>query len=472
MVDRRSRTFYTTYRTVRSACATALAISFLIPSTALAQPATNALPNEQPGIVSRALNFYGDPGIALSTYAALDRAGGCTGAMIGPNLMVTAAHCGQISAETFVLYRSATAQMREVFTSTQLAHTFIDTDFVLRWVAPNAAGENPGDKYGWLDPDVAIAPSGRFDYRASKRRVAVGTPIYGIWQGTLRAQPATQQLFVSVGEITANDVAGQTENPNRADGSANWRCHNNGPSMPIGVRDDAWGARGASGSVTVSAERRKLLLGPLSKAGAGIVGAAARGRNHLAYADYLALGFFDPNNRAAFCNPPHFENVDVDALRALGVEDPAQFYGRFDKDQDGVLDIQETLERLSGETARDFYWLGFDSPRRNALWTVDQPRYVSWHPDKRFARIEGRDTNDTSVRALSHRRLNLDPERAWHVSLTASVIELGDAPIPLEIVIEDDPTAARRVPLSPRTAGPHFTARFDARPDGFEPRCI
>jgi ELWxxDGT repeat protein len=36
-----------------------------------------------------------------------------------------------------------------------------------------------------------------------------------------------------------------------------------------------------------------------------------------------------------------------------------------------LFDVQQDLERLRGENKRDWYYLGFESERRNALWDVD-----------------------------------------------------------------------------------------------------
>lgn len=432
----------------------------LLASVLLGQPAIAQVALEFPGVVGRAVQVYGDPDQARTSYAAVDRAGSCSGAMIGPNIMLTAGHCNQTSAVDFTLYPSPSQRQVERFSSRQLLHTFIDTDIVLRYVAPNAAGEHPGDKYGYLDLDIVLTEDGLVDYGSSRALLAVGTPVYSFWQNVLQQPTGRRELLVSQGEITANGRAGMWFNPNLPDGTETWRCTNNGRSRALGVRDDAWGVQGASGSLTLSGERHRLLLGPLSLA--NTAGNAGPGRDQLAIVDYLRHGYADPANTAPSCNPGHRSTVSTAALRQLGIAEPADFFGEIDKNRDGIFDVQHALEELRGETARDFYWLGFESHRRNRLWTVDQPRHVRFDVDDGLVELETRSASSRSVTALVHQRLNLDPTRTWRVSFVGFLTRRPDsgAPFPISVELAGRSGPAQRVDLDPATDGVFMTASF------------
>lgn len=49
---------------------------------------------ERPGQVEYAFRYYRNPFIARTQFASPEYAGGCSATMIGPNIVMTAAHCG------------------------------------------------------------------------------------------------------------------------------------------------------------------------------------------------------------------------------------------------------------------------------------------------------------------------------------------------------------------------------------------
>ena len=133
---------------------------------------------EQANIAERAFFHYHDPEVALRSYAAVDT-GGCSGMMIGPNTLLTAAHCSGFPKDvTFHTYTSAGQQVVETFKAQYLMHTYKDTDLILFYLFPNDAGENAGDKYGYVDFDLRFDSDGQLDISGSRNRVEEGAEVY------------------------------------------------------------------------------------------------------------------------------------------------------------------------------------------------------------------------------------------------------------------------------------------------------
>ncbi|WP_441286143.1 hypothetical protein ACSRUE_27275 [Sorangium sp. KYC3313] len=116
-----------------------------------------------------------------------------------------------------------------------------------------------------------------------------------------------------------------------------------------------------SGSPHFNAANGKMIIAPLSTA----CSAGCWGRNALSMRDLLYSGYVNPSFDPAAQGP----TVNVSLVTSLGLT-PANYYGWADKELDWEFDIQRDLERLRGEARRDWYNLGFDSQRRNALWDL------------------------------------------------------------------------------------------------------
>jgi len=128
------------------------------------------------GVAQVASRLYTDPDLTLTSYAVPD-VGGCTGEMIGPNIMMTASHCGNNDRPaTFWVYRNQDPAhlITEVFNCHILLNTSWKTDVTLHYCDPNAAGESPGDKYGYLD----------FDHS----QPYVGQPVYSYWYNPINSR--------------------------------------------------------------------------------------------------------------------------------------------------------------------------------------------------------------------------------------------------------------------------------------------
>jgi hypothetical protein len=99
-------------------------------------------------------------------------------------------------------------------------------------------------------------------------------------------------------------------------------------------------------------------------------------------------------------------DINVPLMRSMGLGPSGQLEGGLDKDNDGVFDAQELIERQMGENSRAIYSLFFDSERQNRLWqwrehgSIDETRYVAIAdtPDRQ---------PDTERVVLEHPALNL-----------------------------------------------------------------
>ena len=134
-----------------------------------------AVAAERPGEVEYAFRRYGDADIARVAFASPMWNGGCSSTMIGPNFVLTAAHCGpaeaapnQNGALTFMTFRNnETERNTEMFQCRRLIHGWPRHDLAVAFCDPNAAGVNPGDKYGYIDVET--------------RAPAVGDSVYSVW---------------------------------------------------------------------------------------------------------------------------------------------------------------------------------------------------------------------------------------------------------------------------------------------------
>lgn len=318
--------------------------------------------------VYAASRYLSMPDVAFTQYASATLLSGgslvCGGAMVGPNVYMTAAHCNLAGtmAIRFRTYRGASsaASDTEDFTCRSLLQTFDDTDLTLFFCEPNAAGENPGDKYGYLHFDTS-APT-------------LGMPIYSV-----SGNPVVNGSIASDARIYATGNVTQTN-------YQDWFVPNNRPNTGIGM--NLWGDFGVSGSPNLNAANHRVIVGPVSTADGGWA------RYALSMRDYFRWGVVDSNN------PHSLNDANVAALGLV----PARYDGLLDKNLDFRFDIQTDLERLRGESRRDWYWLGFDSERRNALW--DPIAFTTIDAPTSQARIR-RTTGTTFTEVLAHRKLNL-----------------------------------------------------------------
>jgi hypothetical protein len=407
------------------------------------------------GEAERTLFHYDDPDVALASYAAPD-VNGCGGAMIGPNLLMTAAHCGRRYWATFIQYRDENDIDSEVFACRYLMKTFPETDLALHYCAPNADGMSPGDKYGYLDFDVLHTETGQFDYGSSlywMRMTNAFGHLYSIWTHPidLLFDGRKHQIY-SRGQILRDDVAGWYA-PNdltyQAPDLYNPRCTNGLPGidLPMGIESSVYGVKGASGSVTLSSITHRILLGPTSTAGqvesalerfrrSGRLVADYK-RGQLSLADYLQHGYLNPDSGSSTCHTGATA-VDVEYLaRILNITRGELFYGWADEDGNGLFDLQEVIEDSFGENPKDWHWLGFESRRRNATWEPSpRARFNSVDPLQGIARLSTADESFEGYRkALQHRALvGIEPDATYTVAFRTRVLRRSAA-FPLRVCL-------------------------------------
>jgi hypothetical protein len=351
------------------------------------------------GRAELATRRYNDPAIAMASWT-VPTIWGCTGTMIGPNILMTAAHCGHWDRTvTFRTYRNSHAYVQsphvmsgnqasdsEDFICRFMINSFHRSDLALYFCDPNAAGQSPGDKYGYLDFDVT--------------QPQIGQQVYSIV-----AHPI-DQLNIGDARLWTRGTVQSTSQviwPRPPAGSPNGR----GPiSDPIGVGMDIFGEGGVSGSATLNPLNNKILVGPTSTV------SPSWWKNALSMHDYLREatfeGTFDDNG-------VYHTGFDAANLTALGLVG-ANYVGAVDDDANFLFDIQEDLERLRGENARDWYDLDFESARRRALWetpegfnVVDGGAHVIALPGSPYV-------------VMRHRGLNLEPNTTYRISLRVRTI--------------------------------------------------
>ncbi len=342
-------------------------------------------PNGSPAeIIAR--RYLVDPDVTAVSYAATGIVGGCSATLIGPNLVLTAAHCGFKShLFGFQTYRERDPLRaeRETVQCNPLYQTFADTDMLLMH-CPAINGINPGDKFGYVDLDP--------------RAAADGDQVYSLWKNPVDDVGGGEHMLFSSGEVIDDEAEGWMT-PDGYDCTA--------------ILTNLFGIAGASGSSQISADRHEILVGPLSVAPSG--GGDKR----------WSLSMLDYRLRAEVRDA---SNVDAATVIALGL-DPAAYVGGTDKDGDLQLDIQTDLERATGEAPRDHYTLSFSSERKNPLWTV--LHNADFRPDDQLVYLDAHGGVD-AVERLRHERLGLSPSTEYRVSVmvlagstTSAGLEIG-----------------------------------------------
>lgn len=323
-------------------------------------------------IVYAAGQTYTKPDIMVNQWAeASFNWNSCNGVMIGPNTYFTASHCGAPANVPIVFrtYRNGSTSVSdtETFYCNQLIQTFNDTDGGVFYCAPNAAGQNPGDKYGYVDFDITDP--------------TVGTPVYSLSANCIAngSVPIDARMY-TYGNVTATNDNG-------------WFVPNSAPNT--GIVSNLWGEPGMSGSPHFSGATNKMILAPLSVApGAGGFARWTNSMHNLLYWGYVNPNY-DPNAQGP--------TVNTAFVQSLGLT-PGNYYGWADKELDWEFDVQRDLERLRGEARRGWYYLGFDSNRRNGLWD----RFGGTTFDANAAQAHIVKTGSTLYTdALLHSRLNL-----------------------------------------------------------------
>jgi len=244
-----------------------------------------------------------------------------------------------------------------IFCETLLS-TYEDGDLAL-WYCDNFGAIPPGLKYGYADFDIVAndSTSGGFNYAQSRSSIVIGMPVHRFWWNPISDKPAsTLYNLYGKGTVSATD-------------NSDWMVPSLTPWAPtcdnqnfqtIGISTNLMSAPGGSGSSHWS-DNHRIVLGPLS------VSPKPEGASssQLSIPDYLYWGWV-LQYPSGSCSPGHMNQSLINVGFGLNSSD---YYGWVDTDLDGVFDIQKDIEGITGEFPRDFYWLGFDSNRRNVQWS-------------------------------------------------------------------------------------------------------
>jgi hypothetical protein len=321
-----------------------------------------ALERERPGEAERAWWLYlRDAQRSQRSWAAADMRG-CSSIMIGPNLLISAAHCGAewVDSAVSVVYASPTHMVRDRFACRYLMHGWPETDLGLFWCEAKD-GVNPGDRWGYVDLDVVTTDKLWLDEAASQQRVAIGAGVYSLWMNPIDSTGRNHMLY-STGTIASTEAR-------------EWFTSGGDPcskedDRPNGIRVDMCGARGASGSAHVSADRYRVLLASNTLA----VAPEGRGKWTGSALQYLREVRLTRDNTTGQCAQRFGAQVNVAALQALWDrgyraepqrEQLDRYYDRpLDEDNNGVFDMQQGLEAPNGQGQRSFYSFPLHSLRQ------------------------------------------------------------------------------------------------------------
>lgn len=344
--------------------------------------AAQAITREVPGSAEIIAPLYlNDPDVTFHSYTSTWFVGslGCSGNMIGPNILMTAAHCGPGAPNVnFKVYkeRDRTQPETEQVRCWEMIQTLPSNSDVSLLYCPNINGLPPGLKYGYMDFDASPPQEGQ--------------PLYSIWRNPVTNLSISDAVLYSAGKIT---VTGDMSFGGR------------------GVYMDIWSALGASGSASIRPDNQRIHIGPQSGGSSDPAGAPLKGA--MSMYDYLNTAVLDTIN----CMPqPCAPQINTQQLTAKGVTNLSQFEGLLDKNHNNVFDIQEAVEKIDGEVRRDHYWLGFESERRNALWGLGNPSQVivRFQPSDLYVNL---DIRAGGLWALRHDRLNLKANTDYRVSV-------------------------------------------------------
>jgi hypothetical protein len=353
-------------------------------------------------------------------YAASLRYNGnasCSGAMIGPNVMMTASHCGAGDATIdFFMHVSNDKYANfqtDRYSCQRLLRMHDDTDLMLYW-CPAKDGVNPGDKYGYLDFEVSITTTGMLDVARSLERAVVDTPVRVFWWNNLVEPTAVSRaILVSEGMVTSR--AETTGWPSIQGG-----C--NSTPAPI-MRTNVWVKSGVSGSSTLSAKNR-IVGGPTTLASGSADGDDTLTTN--AIVDYLTRTVVYSPTGGQRCDGGGGSQLNGTLISSLGL-DPADYAGAVDKNNNGLFDLHEDAEAGRLLTASSYYWLGFESNRRNKAWsstTTPAPGFSISATDENGGTALLR--NGT---AITHRTLNLTDGALYQLRGRLTFLGTGSLPI-------------------------------------------
>jgi hypothetical protein len=436
-----------------------------------ASAATPAIGSEQPGLAdvfgevdgdcnTGWCGYFEDPNKTFLSYAVV-RVGAsltCTGAFIGPNLLMTASHCGGPTAVPVSMTYLASSRARPG--SHMLSQWNIGTcDGLLGAIQQDLAPvwyRGAADVQLFYCPAVnvrgdLIAPGlllGDLDF--DLRDVQVGEPVFRLWWNPVADRGNQNNLLISQSTIT--NVSG-------------YYGFQNTPAYS----DNTCSNKGASGSPGLSPTWLRILIGPLDS-GAGPLPSqpcAPGARGAKAHSIFETF-YLDPGLYGTLqINEPNI------ASRGLS---PKMYWGAQDRNSNYVLDLQEDMEYTRGEINRSYYWYNFDSRRRNALWrqfaqtqtfadhvTPPGPPFGIVHLASTFQHSDARAYTETLYR---HDTFPISPNSTYRVSFKLLRVDEAASAQSLRFAGPSTPGAPISTPVSqvPRRVAFRFNTGATVKP--------
>ncbi|MCH9687087.1 MAG: hypothetical protein K0V04_36970, partial [Deltaproteobacteria bacterium] len=357
------------------------------------------------GGVRRVTDYYLNPLYAETSYATPDIPG-CSATMIGPNMLITAAHCGadgNITLDaTGRVYRERdiTQPQTEVFDCNLLFHTFPETDMAIYHCPDPAFGPSLGDRFGWVD----VEPTDPAQYSS----------VFSVFSNNIDNVAGGAASLLTLGFVSETNVANSWTNPNSPHGSVVDSTAQGENQIAQVNRTELWSNFGSSGSGHFNSTGA-LIIGPQSTGIADSVGRWALNMH-----DYLFYGWiYEP--LSAYCPTPMVEcstdnTVNAAYVMGLGLNPNDYTDGYADKDLDWFFDLVSDIEDLEGENAKGLYYLDFGSRRQARQWTMGAGSTIQ--PNHR--RVQYSSTaggmNNSWAEIARHSNLNLGNNNDYEVT--------------------------------------------------------
>lgn len=367
---------------------------------------------------------------AASAYA------GCSGAFIGPNIWMTAAHCALASPSlTFTLpnpFGEANNGRLLVRRSTwPVACTYLlqafsppGSDVAFYYCPPDPnTNLDPGDVYGYLDVD------GQTDVAVNEDLVAFFTSSSD-QLGTFTGIPG--QIAQTGGVLTITGVPGGTMQYGRG-AIFSKSClggQGNSVGLPgvVGIRGRAEG--GNSGGVYVSPTTYRIRVGPQSVGVGGLDSSFTcnspsgpipwQNEPEVRYARSAHLYYYlTETDPAVEVNTSGIASLVRRNMTPMGITPPScsgsgcRVY--IDDDLNYHFDIQEQIELAMGESPRPWQFYGFQSRRQDLRWFRASSMAIASTYGTGNASINRTSTGYQNILRLNG--LNLEPGATYRLSI-------------------------------------------------------